>query len=141
MTHLFDARLIADALGGEIVGPNQVRVPGPGHSKKDRSLSVKIEPNAPHGMLIHSFSGDDFQTCLSYIQSTLGISCSGEASAPEDQTHNYTSIDAALRLWNEAEDARGTLTERYLQSRGLSLMEEARSAIRFHPTVRELGGF
>lgn len=135
MTDYFDARLIADALGGEIVGPNQVRAPGPGHSKKDRSLSLKIEPSAPYGLLIHSFSGDDFQTCLSYIQSALGISCNAEAFASvlEGPTHRYSSTDAALRLWNEAEDARGTLTERYLRSRGLSLMEEARSAIRFHP--------
>jgi hypothetical protein len=40
---------IAHALGGEVRG-NQVLAPGPGHSSKDRSLSIKLDPNAPGGI-------------------------------------------------------------------------------------------
>ena len=36
-----DLRAIAWALGGEIVG-GQIVAPGPGHSAKDRSMSVRI---------------------------------------------------------------------------------------------------
>ena len=39
---------VAKALGGEISG-GQVLAPGPGHSPKDRSLSVKLDASAPDG--------------------------------------------------------------------------------------------
>src|SRR5262245_56379423 len=56
--HLLDLRSIARALGGEISG-RQILAAGPGHSRSDRSLSVRIEPEAPDGFLVHSFAGDD----------------------------------------------------------------------------------
>lgn len=45
-----DARAIARALGGEVAG-QQVLAPGPGHSRLDRSLSIRIEPGAPAGFI------------------------------------------------------------------------------------------
>jgi hypothetical protein len=44
---------IARALGGKACG-DQVRVPGPRHSPKYCSLSVKTR--APHGFVVHSFA-------------------------------------------------------------------------------------
>lgn len=135
MNSNFDAKSLAAALGGEVVGSNQVRAPGPGHSKKDRSLSVKIEPDAPHGLLIYSFANDDFRTCLSHVHFALGISGDAKSfiSVPENATRNNSSTDAALRLWNEATDARSTPVDKYFQLRGQILRDEAYSAIRFHP--------
>ena len=43
---------------------------------------------------------------------------------------------AALRIWGEALDARGTLAETYLFGRGLELDDRAREAVRFHPALR-----
>jgi hypothetical protein len=63
---------LARALGGEIAG-DEVLASGPGHSSKDRSLSVKPEPNAPDGLLIHSFANDDPQKCRNYVLTRLGI--------------------------------------------------------------------
>jgi hypothetical protein len=133
MNSNFDAKSLAAALGGEVVGPNQVRAPGPGHSKKDRSLTVKIDPTAPHGLLIHSFANDSFQLCLSHIHFVLGISGEAFVSVPENPAWTRSSTDAALHLWDEATDAHGTLVDVYLRSRRLNLTEETRSAIRFHP--------
>jgi RecA-family ATPase len=55
---LTDLQTLAKALGGE-VNHRQVLAPGPGHSAIDRSLSVKLDSNAPDGFLVHSFAGDD----------------------------------------------------------------------------------
>ena len=39
-----DTAKIAHALGGEVNGPNSILAPGPGHSHRDRSLSVRLDP-------------------------------------------------------------------------------------------------
>jgi hypothetical protein len=70
--HLLDLRSIARALGGEISG-RQILAPGPGHSRGDRSLSVRIEPEAPDGFLVHPFAGDDPIICKNYIRRQLGL--------------------------------------------------------------------
>src|SRR5262249_5371066 len=62
---------IAKALGGEISG-GQVKAPGPGHSAEDRSLSVKIDDNAPDGFVVHSFAGDDAIKCRDYVRRKIG---------------------------------------------------------------------
>jgi putative DNA primase/helicase len=64
---------IALALGGEVSG-GQVLAPGPNHSPVDRSLSVKIEPNAPDGFLVNTFSAaDDPIRCKDYVRAKLGL--------------------------------------------------------------------
>src|SRR6478609_3068741 len=67
-----DPRSIARALGGEVSG-QQILAPGPGHSPKDRSLSIKVDPTAPDGILIHSFANDDWKVCREHIRRTLGM--------------------------------------------------------------------
>jgi hypothetical protein len=67
-----DPRSMARALGGEVSG-QQVSAPGPGHSPMDRSLSIKIDPTAPDGFLVNSFSGDDPAECRDHVRSKLGL--------------------------------------------------------------------
>ena len=62
-----DLRTLRAALGGEISG-GRLLCPGPGHSRADRSLSIKIDANAPDGFLVHSFAGDDPITCKDYVR-------------------------------------------------------------------------
>src|SRR5215213_8094017 len=69
---MMDLRSIARALGGEVVG-RQVLCPGPGHSPRDRSLSVRLEPRAPGGILVHSFANDDALTCKDFVRSRLNL--------------------------------------------------------------------
>jgi hypothetical protein len=66
-----DLQTLARALGGE-VNDGQVIAPGPGHSAKDRSLSVKLDNNAPDGFLVHSFSTDDPIICSDYVRAKIG---------------------------------------------------------------------
>src|SRR6516162_11871825 len=67
-----DLQSLARALGGE-VNSGQVLAPGPGHSPKDRSLSVKLSADAPDGFVVNSFAGDDPITCKDYVRSKAGI--------------------------------------------------------------------
>ena len=65
-------RQVAHSLGGEISN-GQVRAPGPGHSPMDRSLSIKIDPDAPGGFIVNSFAGDDPIACRDYVRSKIGL--------------------------------------------------------------------
>ena len=69
---LTNLQTLAKALGGEING-SQVLAPGPGHSVIDRSLSVKLDSNAPDGFLVHSFAGDDPLVCRDHVREKAGL--------------------------------------------------------------------
>jgi putative DNA primase/helicase len=52
-----------------------------------------------------------------------------QASAPDDR---QSRTACALRIWAGADDPPGTLVERYLESRGLALPDDAFEVLRFH---------
>lgn len=87
-----DLQTLARALGGE-VNDGQVIAPGPGHSAKDRSLSVKLDNNAPDGFLVHSFSTDDPIICRDYVREKIGL----PAFKPNGGGHRRLSDDAVER--------------------------------------------
>jgi hypothetical protein len=66
-----DPRSLAKDLGGEVSG-NNVRAPSPGHSAKDRSLSIRVDPGAPDGFVIN-ISGHDWQQCKDYVRQKAGL--------------------------------------------------------------------
>jgi hypothetical protein len=68
---MMDIKAIARALGGDVSGQS-ARVPGPGHSKADRSLSITLADNAD-GFICHSFAGDDPIECKDFIRARLGL--------------------------------------------------------------------
>jgi putative DNA primase/helicase len=146
-------RAIARALGGEVVG-GQVSCPGPGHSPRDRSLRISLDPNAPVGFIVHSLAGDDWRLCRDHVRARIGLPRErdprqhGEAHRrsperrPEGDDHEM-KIASALALWSEGIDPRGTLAERYLASRGLDLGDDiAGDVLRWHtPTGAMLALF
>jgi putative DNA primase/helicase len=154
-------RLVADALGGRVVGTDTVLAPGPGHSARDRSLAVRLDPTAPDGFLTFSHAGDDWKTCREYVRSRLGLAA---WTAGDEQRHiipgrhlekwdlaaiereagegprawtedEIIRIIRARRIWEEANDPRSTLAERYLRDyRKLDLLDDlAGRVLRFHP--------
>jgi putative DNA primase/helicase len=62
----------AGLLGGE-VSSGQVLAPGPGHSPADRSMSVRVDSQAPEGFIAFSFAGDAWQDCRDHVKARLGI--------------------------------------------------------------------
>ena len=156
--HLLDLRSIARALGGEISG-RQILAPGPGHSRGDRSLSVRIEPEAPDGFLVHSFAGDDPIICKNYIRRQLGppewepgderdrridasqrarfdrTAIDREAVMRPRTEDDHVRVERAVAIWKEGSDPRRTLAETYLNlHRKLRLDDDLASGVlRFHP--------
>jgi len=130
-------QMIARALGGDIIGRSRVLVPGPGHSKVDRSLLIKIDPAAPNGFQVSTFSSrDDWRTCRDYVCAALGLGAGFVPSIVPRPTvvRDAPSSAGPLQLWSEAADARGTLVEKYLNNRGLVLPENCHNVFRFHPS-------
>ena len=69
---MMDIQTAAQILGGD-VSCGQILAPGPGHSQRDRSMSIKLDPNAQDGILVGSFAGDDFRDCRDHVKALLGI--------------------------------------------------------------------
>jgi putative DNA primase/helicase len=142
-----DPRAVARALGGSVSGRSVV-APGPGHSRADRSLSIRIDPDAPDGFIVHSFAGDDWRECQDYVRHALGLRTWERRHrqsprrwsrpcpvVPDDDLGHRSAL--ALRFWNEARDPHGTTVADYLASRGLTLPDHfAGDVIRFHPALK-----
>ena len=73
MKPALDARSIARLMGGTATSPKHANVPGPGHSRIDRSLSITINPRAPDGFLVKSHAGDDDLQCKDHVKRALGL--------------------------------------------------------------------
>jgi len=82
---MIDLRSAARSLGGEVSGGG-ILCPGPNHRASDRSLSVKLDPSAPEGFVIHSHAGDDFAVCRDHVRARLSLP-SWEPTAAVDQSH------------------------------------------------------
>jgi putative DNA primase/helicase len=142
--HAASLQHAARALGGE-VSAGQILAPAPGHSHRDRSLSIKIDPAAPDGFIVYSHAGDPLLECRDHVRAALGL---GARERPHGQSTTRSFAVArgsdadqrsalALRLWNEACDPRGTVVEEYLASRALTVPEDVAGAvIRFHPALK-----
>jgi putative DNA primase/helicase len=138
-------REIARALGGEVAG-RQVSCAGPGHSPRDRSLSVKISRDG--NILVHSFAGDDWRLCADYVHERLGLPAFGARGAfdkserrprPVKREPRQSSPDYALAIWRDAVDLRGTLGELYLRrDRGLDCSEDVPHCLRWDKKNRAL---
>lgn len=132
----------ARALGGE-VSRGAILCPGPNHSPADRSLSVRFSPSAPGGFVVHSFAGDDPIACKDYVRQRLALPFeTGRDKAGQSPMSRSVPpgtpvepSDAALRLWGEALDPRGSPVTAYLTRRGVRLPEGAAGeAVRYHPS-------
>ena len=132
---------MARKLGGDVVG-QQVLCPGPGHSRADRSLSVRLSSTAPEGFVVYTHAtGDGIFECRDHVRQMLGWDRPDRrAERPQYRRTNQhvdqgdaAKVAMATAIWREAVDPRRTLVERHLASRGLELPDEvAGEAIRFH---------
>jgi hypothetical protein len=133
MSDTLDIREVARVLGGDALRGNRALVPGPGHSRRDRSLSIRLAPDAPDGFMVHSHAGDDWRACRDYVKAALGIDSGGAASprlVASPEPDDRERIAQASAIWMGAVEPQGTPVEAYLASRGLSLP----SAVRWHPS-------
>jgi hypothetical protein len=123
---MFDLRELASLLGGEVSG-SQVLVPGPGHTRGDRSLSVRLSRSAPDGFLVFSHAGDRWQDCRDLVRARLGLSSWTGPRRPSDASRRQIepreddceqrarSLVKAATYVREMRPVRGTPGERYLR--------------------------
>lgn len=128
--------IAAKALGGEVAGRNNVLCPGPGHSPRDRSLSVTFM--GEDDFTVFSHAGDDWRACKDHVRDRLGM---GDFTPDADyrpnpvrlapQPEDRDRIERAGTIWREARPIAGTPAEAYLASRGVSYHGEE---LRWHPS-------
>jgi putative DNA primase/helicase len=152
-----DARTMARVLGGNVTGRDTALVPGPNHSRKDRSLSIKLDPNAPDGFSLYSHCGDDWRDCRAYVRSKLGLpdwqpgdeqdrrinpahalvidqtELDREAEKHPRTKDDLDRIARALTLWDQGGDPHGSPVEQYLHARRLDGADFDGDVLRFHP--------
>lgn len=154
---------LARALGGKVTGRNSVNAPGPGHSGRDRSMSIKIEDGAPEGFIVFPHAGDDPLACRDHIRRMAGLpdwqpskaaagdgvssifidrmSARAGARQPDQAAIAAEKGDQrqrtawAMDAWQQAGTISGTLVQTYIEARGLILPEAVirGGAVRFHP--------
>jgi putative DNA primase/helicase len=143
---MMDPRTVANALGGDVTGRDTVSCPGPGHSKADRSLSIKLNERAPGGFVVYSHAANDPMDCRDYVRDRLGL---GPWKRGKKRGTPFTVIDSgpdlgkekskawALRIWSESKNPTGSIVEHYLREhRGLELSDDiAGNVIRFHGSL------
>ena len=142
-------RAIARVLGGDLAGGHTILCPGPGHSRRDRSLAVRFDPRAPDGFMAHSHSGDDWRACRDHVARLLGLRAENgprpllrvprrtPVERKPDQDDARRS-EIALAIWQSAKPAQGTPVETYLASRGIDLPPP--DALRFHAGLKHPSG-
>jgi putative DNA primase/helicase len=126
MTSAIDLHALRREHGGMVYdGGRRWIGPGPGHSRRDASLSVMVcESGRP---VVHSFAGDPFPACAQH----LGLEMTGAPMNPRDverarrergaQRRRRAAEDQAFcaAVWAGAVAHAGTAAEAYLWSRGL----------------------
>src|SRR3954471_11959680 len=111
---MLNLQAMAPALRGECRG-RQVLAPGAGHSRRDRSLSIRLDARAPGGFLVHSFAGDDPLVAKDHVRAALALKLEpGSFPARDYAAHavhaaeNAERTARALSIWSQALDPRRT---------------------------------
>jgi hypothetical protein len=135
---VIDLHAIRQQLGGQVFGGGRRwSGPGPGHSRRDRSLSVWVTDD--DRLLIYSFAGDDYRACADHLGLPAGRPASASRSDRErlkaERRAEEARRDAAAqcfcdRLWSGVEPIADSLVETYLAARWIA---STPADVAFHP--------
>jgi putative DNA primase/helicase len=136
-----DLRNIVARVGGDLYnGGRAALVPGPGHSRKDRSLSLRLTADNAR-VIWFSHAGDEAAAVWPYI----GLDASQNRDPVQESPAKRAARIAAERaetarkqafcaeVWGQTVEAAGTDVERYL--RGRSITGSIPPTLRFHPAA------
>jgi hypothetical protein len=137
-----NAATVARKLGGDVVDARSVLCPGPGHSARDRSLSIKLSGD---DFTVHSFAGDDWRACKDYVRKKLGLDGNQRREPRPNLEPTGTAAarhlaalpptDRILAILRLSRPVLGMPAEKYLISRGLDLELANPEALRFLPAI------
>jgi len=113
----------------------------PAHSDRNASLSIRKSEGGK--VLIKCFAGCGYRTIIVALnvrpcRPKLGFPRASPTDAESDAARQRRNGEYARRIWLEARTAAGTLVERYLQCRGITIPVPA--SLRFHPSLRHPTG-
>jgi len=128
-------RAIVRALGGDLYdGGRRANVPAPGHSRRDRSVSLFWTGER---LVVHGFGAADWREVLDDLRVRGLLDAAGAPTgagvAPPAARAPGERVATALALWAGARPLACTLAERYLRLRGVH--RAAGTALRHHPGV------
>ena len=130
---------IVRAFGGELyAGGRRALIPGPGHSRQDRSVSLYETDDGR--VLVHCFSPrDDWRAVAAWLR-TEGLTSSVRPPTPhiEPDPRHREGVDRARALWGEARPVGGTYADRYLRGRAIHPRFRMSDALRYHPGATSL---
>lgn len=137
-------RIVA-ALGGLLLdGGTRALIPGPNHSNKDRSVSLRLTEEGR--ILIYCFSPrDDWREVREMLVERGLLAAQGElverVKTPRPvvlQPETETRIARARRIWGEGGAIAGTPAQRYLLARAIPAPFTRSAALRFHPSMTSI---
>jgi putative DNA primase/helicase len=138
-------RIVAACGGILLDGGARALIPGPNHSRKDRSVSL-METEAGR-IIIHCFSPQDDWRAVRSALMERGLLGDDDAKTPGAspnrtpaqpaviQPESETRVARAQRIWEEGAPIGGTVAERYLLGRAIPLALTRSAALRFHPNM------
>jgi hypothetical protein len=115
---------IAGRLDGVTSGLHRVLCPSPGRPWDDRSMCVIFNnPGRPSSFYVYAVEGEH-DVAEAYIRQRLKL-------LPDEPPADYSKL--IREIWEETAPAPGTVVERYLRSRGITLPIPA--SLRYHPKL------
>lgn len=133
---MIDIKSAAAALGGKVSG-GRIRCPAPGKDRRNRSLSIKFNPDGTFHAT--DFSGGDWRVARDHVKAILGLSDDRPVEfrepVPQIDVDQLRRQKTAADMWARSVPIAGTLAEVYLASRGLSYGGDA---LRFYPGGRAM---
>jgi putative DNA primase/helicase len=136
-----DLRDIVSRLGGDLYhGGRAAVIPGPGHSRQDRSLSLTLTDEGR--VLWKSWANDPGEAVWPYLgleRNAARQMSPAEADRARRERERQRRAELAIKLefcrevWSQTQDAAGSLVETYLRGRGIA--GPIPPALRFHPAA------
>ena len=117
----------AERLGGEVEG-TFIRCPSPGRPSDDRSCWVRFNPARPRDIFVYDCEGPQ-GAAYAMVRAALGLL---------DRVQRVDHSEAVHRIWEESRSAAGTLAERELLRRGITLPMPP--SLRFHSGLKHPSG-
>lgn len=131
-------RLIVQRLGGDLYdGGRRANIPAPGHSRRDRSVSLLEREGR---VIVHSFAGGDWREIRDYLRA-LGLldGRPGEVAEParvvDGASDHVRRRGVAQALWASGRPLPGSVSERHCRGRGVGGALPGPQALRHHPAA------
>lgn len=140
--HAPDLRAIVARTGGDLyAGGNAATIPAPGHSRKDRGLSLRvIRDGRGERVIYHAFNAPDLKPGEVWAYLGLEPGQVREESPAErrkrqeaERRERARKLEFCANVWRETVEAEGSPVATYLRGRGVA--GPIPPALRFHPAA------